>query len=141
MAADPAIGDDAAPAGRAHGLFGRVPLDMLTWAGLSAALLLGLVYCTPLLLGSRIPPVAIAKASTLPTAAPTSFTYVEFAQIERGMTLDQVNTLLGGAGAEQVSTRVQGIAVSQRVWTNQNGAKATVVFADGQVVQTSQVGF
>lgn len=141
MAADPAVSDDNLPAGRTRGLVGRVPLDALTWIGLSAALLLGLIYCTPLLLGSRIPPVPIAKTSTLPTAAPTNFTYVEFAQIERGMTLDQVNALLGGAGVELVSTRVQGIAVSQRVWTNQNGAKATIVFADGQVVQTSQVGF
>lgn len=115
--------------------------DAAILVALAAATGLGLFYCVPLMWGNREAPPTPAVAAQAPAAKPTTFTYVEFAQIERGMTLDDVTRLLGGPGGEQIATRANGMAVSQRLWTNQNGATATVIFADGRVVATFQRGF
>lgn len=117
-----------------HRRIGDAPIQI----GLVAAAGLALLYYVPLLFGNREAPPPVAAPVT---AAPTTFTYVEFSRIEQGMSLDQVNELLGGPGTLQVTRKVQNFVVTQRVWTNQNGATATVVFANEQVVQAFQFGF
>ncbi len=109
--------------------------------GVAAALGLGVLYAGPLLVGNRVAPTKPAPPVQAKDVAPTTFTYAEFARIERDMTSDQVADILGGPGALQITTTKSGIAVKQMVWTNQNGATATIIFADGRVLESFQVGF
>ena len=82
---------------------------------------------------------AIATTNVLPEGD-TSVTLEKFNRIQKGMTIEQVEKILGASGkviAENNSSDIIGKVYS---WKNPQGSNAIIEFKDGQVVAKAQAG-
>lgn len=94
---------------------------------------------------------ALACAAMVLVGCESKMTKANFDKIQKGMTLEQVETILGGSGEEDSSPQGMtindaGIAGSSReskdriyVWKG-DGATITVVISGGKVVEARQTG-
>lgn len=79
--------------------------------------------------------------STTTTLPPTFITKAEFDQIQPGMTLDQVNALVGAAGVLQYeSGGGTDYSFASYEWTGARSASASVSFQNGVVSSKNQYG-
>lgn len=98
---------------------------------------------------NRIPIAALALAATIILGAcAEELTPESFAEIEQGMTMSQVETILGGSGEDQTAggvgigaTGLEGQQATENVYVWTDGdAQIIVTFRDGKVHQKRQVG-
>jgi hypothetical protein len=68
-------------------------------------------------------------------------TLSEFNSIQSGMTVDQVNNIVGGPGKLLSQTDIGGHHTEIRMWSGQDlGSNANVTFQDGAVISKAQFG-
>jgi hypothetical protein len=70
-----------------------------------------------------------------------TMTLAKFNAIQSGMTIDQVNKIVGGPGKLDSATDIAGHHTEIRMWTGQDvGANANVTVQDGAVISKAQFG-
>ena len=66
-------------------------------------------------------------------------TLEQYSNIENGMTLEEVENILG-QGEENASTEAGGVIVKSYQWTNKDGSNIQIMFQDGKVNTKAQAG-
>lgn len=96
--------------------------------------------------------VPVLLIALLMVACESKVTMENFSKIQKGMSLAEVQTILGSSGEEDsspggMSISDSGVAGSSKgstdriyVWKGDGGATITVVIADGKVVEARQSG-
>lgn len=91
--------------------------------------------------------VAVAMSrdgSSSPTSSPRIFTpnvtMAEFAQLQTGMTYDQVVEIIGAPGEELSRSDIGGFTTVMFAWKNANASNMNAMFQNGGLVNKAQFG-
>lgn len=85
-------------------------------------------------------PVVAALTACTPTA-PASITLDKYEQIQTGMTLEEVQALMGEPGEETSRMEIEGAPPTfSHMWKNANGSNVGITFQDNKVVSKVQFG-
>ncbi|WP_352420729.1 DUF3862 domain-containing protein [Proteiniborus sp.] len=69
----------------------------------------------------------------------TKITKTMYDKIENGMTIEQVEEILG-EGEENARTETAGIIIANYQWINKDGSNIQIMFQDGKVNTKAQAG-
>lgn len=72
--------------------------------------------------------------------APDQITMAKYLQLKNGMTIEQVESIVGRPGEELSSNEIGGIKTIMFMWQNPGGANMNAMFQDGRMIQKSQFG-
>lgn len=100
-----------------------------------------LVSCTSAQTPTDTPPTPTIDASTEPSEDAPMITKSQYEELNIGMTLTQVEEVLGGPGKEIMSSDAGGIVTTVHEWgSSQAGWAVTLTFQNGALTSKAQFG-
>lgn len=90
--------------------------------------------------GTVAPTTAVTQPATRPTAAASGLTMTKFKVVKSGMSLTQVQKILGSEGTEQSSVDIAGTHTVMQMWANDDGANMNATFQNDKLMSKAQFG-